>query len=132
MGETLNIRPNPSTASKPVGALKQGALVPVFDRSGEGDYWLGLSSGGGMWIAENVDGVRYSKFYPFNESTPVEKPANVTAEMKRMVAQIEAGKQVEAPSGVTASTGLFGGNWLPIAGVAVGIAGLAWLFLRKR
>jgi hypothetical protein len=132
--ESNNVRPNPSTASKPIGTLVRGTLVPVFDRVGEGDTWLGISAGGEMWTAEFVDGVSYAKFYPFNSSLPVQPPAKVTAEMKRIQAQIEAGKQVSAPSSV-ASVDFMG--WikthpLPTAGIAVGVAGLLWMFLRKK
>jgi hypothetical protein len=126
--ESNNVRPNPSTTSKPVGTVNRGDIRVVFDRSIEGDRWLSLNKEGTQWTAEYVGGVVYAKFYAFNESTPVEKPANVSAEMKRMVALLEAGKPIEESKPLVG----LGSNWLPIVGAAVGVVGLAWLLLKRK
>jgi hypothetical protein len=103
-----NVRPSPSVASKPVGTLTKGVLVPVFTRSGEGDLWLGITPGGEMWTAEFVDGVHYANYYPFQSATPVQAPPNVTAEMKRIAAQVQAGTYTPTPLATTAGGGVLG------------------------
>ena len=130
-----NVRSYPSTANAPIGSLAKGVLVPVFNKVGERDTWLSINGNDSMWIAEIVDGIRYTKFYPFNDSTPVEKPPNVTEKMKEIQRKIEAGEPL-TDSLVTTSGGFV--NWikanpLPAAGIGLGAAILGWYaFFKKR
>ena len=135
LGNMSNVRSNPSTANKPIGELKGGAIVPVFSRVGEGDTWLSINANDSWWIGETVDGIRCSKFYPFNESTPVERPPNISTKMREIQRKIEAGEPL-ADSLVTTSSGFV--NWikanpLPAAGIGLGAAILGWYaFFKKR